>query len=135
MATSRASLLAVVAVFSMLFMSSLGNPRPLCSDCDPQCTTNCTAEAKIPCRSYCDFSPQRECERQVFGRCTEDGICCSSNGTCTCDCDTVAKNGCERVSDNSRNCHACTGGIIGQCYHPCYNDCSHNCKKKGCHHA
>ncbi|EMS62310.1 hypothetical protein TRIUR3_02417 [Triticum urartu] len=46
MAAGGASLLAA-AVFSMLVMSSLGHPRPLCSDCDPQCRANCTAESFV----------------------------------------------------------------------------------------
>uniref|UniRef100_M8BWB1 Uncharacterized protein n=1 Tax=Aegilops tauschii TaxID=37682 RepID=M8BWB1_AEGTA len=111
MAAAGASLLAAV-VFSMLVMSSLGHPRPLCNDCDTQCRANCTAE-----------------------QCTANGICCSSNGTCTCDCNDVAESGCKGVSDDTQHCDPCKRGIFDQCFPTCNEDCNNNCKKKECHHA
>ncbi|KAI4974088.1 hypothetical protein ZWY2020_042172 [Hordeum vulgare] len=108
MAAGGACLLAALAVFSMLIMSSVGNPKPLCSDCGTLCSTNCTAEAKTSCSGYCDYSPREGCERQVFERCTRDGTCCTSNGTCTCDCNTVAQNSCTGDTDTYTDCQACT---------------------------
>ncbi|KAI4974087.1 hypothetical protein ZWY2020_042171 [Hordeum vulgare] len=161
----------------MLVMSSLGNPRSLCSVCDPQCSTNCTsAEAETSCISYCDFSPQRDCEIElqsllgnngcsdcgalcgtncsaevktscsdesvavlrravgrVFQQCTANSMCCSSNGTCTCDCNTVAQSRCVGLGDGYTRCEACMRGTSERCYRTCNDDCNNNCKKKGCH--
>ncbi|KAM3198620.1 hypothetical protein ACQJBY_073657 [Aegilops geniculata] len=137
MAAGGASLL-VAAVFSMLVMSSLGHPRPLCSDCDPQCRANCTAEVKTSCSSYCSSGgggPQEGCRRNILQQCTANGICCSSNGTCTCDCNTVAESGCKGVPNAIQLCDSCKHGIFDQCFPTCNKDCNNNCKKKGCHHA
>ncbi|KAF7020128.1 hypothetical protein CFC21_033247 [Triticum aestivum] len=137
MAAGGASLLAA-AVFSMLVMSSLGYPRPLCSDCDPQCHANCTAEVKTSCSSYCSGGgggPREGCRRNILRQCIANGICCSSNGTCTCDCNVVAESGCKGVTDATQLCDPCMRGIFGKCFPTCKKDCNNNCKKKGCHHA
>ncbi|VAH70636.1 unnamed protein product [Triticum turgidum subsp. durum] len=135
MAAGGASLLAF-SIFAMLVMSSLGGPRPLCSDCETLCRTNCDAEVETLCGSTCDYnnSGQADCRRQLLKRCTTEGTCCSSNDTCTCDCNTVAQNGCFGVSDGYTRCGSCKLGRFNQCYPTCKNDCNNNCKKKkGCH--
>ncbi|KAE8780016.1 hypothetical protein D1007_46859 [Hordeum vulgare] len=133
MAAGGAFLLAF-AVFSMLVMSSLGNPRPLCSDCETLCRTNCTAEVETSCSSTCNDNPLEGCRRQVFERCTTDGTCCSSNGTCACDCNTVSQDRCRGITDNYTDCQACERGQFDYCYSTCKSGCNNNCKKKkGCH--
>ncbi|KAI5003924.1 hypothetical protein ZWY2020_031167 [Hordeum vulgare] len=136
-AAGGASLLAAVAVFSMLIMSSQGNPRPLCSDCEPQCRTNCTAEVETTCREYCTRGggPRESCRSSIFERCTANGDCSGSNGTSTCDCNTMAENTCLSVTDGTLQCRPCMSNIYDQCFHPCTNDCNNRCKKKGCHNA
>ncbi|KAF7034147.1 hypothetical protein CFC21_045198 [Triticum aestivum] len=134
MAAGGASFLAAVVVFSMLIMSSLGNPRPLCSDCGTLCSTKCNEEANTRCSSNC-YNPQEECQRQVSEECIRDGTCCSSYGTCTCDCNTIAQERCSNLTDNYTDCQACTNSIFNQCNTPCNNDCNNNCKKKGCNNA
>ncbi|KAF7034128.1 hypothetical protein CFC21_045193 [Triticum aestivum] len=112
-------------------------PRPLCSDCDTVCSTKCTEELQTTCSEYCDFSRSglADCQRQLFERCNTEGTCCSSDGTCTCDCETEARKSCVGVSDNSNNCEVCKRGQFDQDCHPtCNTDCNSSCKKKkGCH--
>ncbi|KAF7034145.1 hypothetical protein CFC21_045196 [Triticum aestivum] len=136
MAAGGAPLLVVVVVFSMLITSSLGGPRPLCSECETQCRTNCTAMVETSCRGYCTSGggPRSSCRKYVFEDCNVKGTCCSSNGTCTCDCNTVAERGCMSVSDGTLQCDPCKRSIYDQCGSTCRNDCNNNCKKKGCRH-
>ncbi|VAH02874.1 unnamed protein product [Triticum turgidum subsp. durum] len=114
-------------------------PRPFCSDCEPQCRTNCNALVESRCRATCNdkLSSHEDCWRAVFQGCTADGSCCSSNDTCTCDCNTVAQDRCIGVSDNDNytDCEACKRDQFDQCYSTCKNDCNNSCKKKGCRHA
>ncbi|KAF7034144.1 hypothetical protein CFC21_045195 [Triticum aestivum] len=137
MAAGGASLLAAVVVFSMLITSSLGAPRPLCSECETQCPTSCQAEAETFCSGYCRRGGglREGCRRSVFEDCTVKGTCCSSNGTCTCDCNTVAERSCISISDGTLQCEPCKRSISDQCGSTCRNDCNNNCKKKGCRHA
>ncbi|KAM3345660.1 hypothetical protein ACQJBY_020254 [Aegilops geniculata] len=139
MAAGGASLLAatVVIVFSMLITSSLGGPRPLCSECETQCRTSCEAEAKTRCSPYCSRGggARGGCTKYVLDECNVKGTCCSSNGTCTCDCNAVAERGCMHFSDGTLQCGPCTRSIFDQCYPTCKKDCNNNCKKKGCRHA
>ncbi|EMS62313.1 hypothetical protein TRIUR3_02423 [Triticum urartu] len=133
MAAGGASFHAAVAVFSMLIMSSLGNPRPLCSDCGTLCSTKCNEEARNSCSGTC-YNPREGCERQILDQCKAEGTCCSSNSTsCTCDCNTIAQERCSSLTDNYTDCQACTNSIFNQCNTTCNNDCNNNCKKKGCH--
>nr|CDM80042.1 unnamed protein product [Triticum aestivum]CDM80058.1 unnamed protein product [Triticum aestivum] len=90
------------------------------------------AEVETLCGSTCDYnnSGQADCRRQLLKRCTTEGTCCSSNDTCTCDCNTVAQNGCFGVSDGYTRCGSCKLGRFNQCYPTCKNDCNNNCKKK-----
>ncbi|KAM3198625.1 hypothetical protein ACQJBY_073662 [Aegilops geniculata] len=133
MAAGGASFLAAVVVFSMLIMSSLGDPKPLCSDCGTLCSTNCTAEASTSCNASGNcYNPRADCQKQVFEGCTRDGFCCSSDGTCTCDCNTVAQERCSSVTDGSVRCDSCKRGMFDQCYPACVSNCNTKCKKKGC---
>uniref|UniRef100_A0A8I6XIX2 Uncharacterized protein n=1 Tax=Hordeum vulgare subsp. vulgare TaxID=112509 RepID=A0A8I6XIX2_HORVV len=132
MAAGGASFLAFV-VISMMFMCSLGHPRPLCSDCGALCGTNCSAEVKTSCSDECSGGAQASCRSGVFQQCTANSMCCSSNGTCTCDCNTVAQSRCVGLGDGYTRCEACMRGTSERCYRTCNDDCNNNCKKKGCH--
>ncbi|KAI5003989.1 hypothetical protein ZWY2020_031232 [Hordeum vulgare] len=132
MAAGGASLVAAVAVFSMLIMSSLGQPRPSCNDCMAPCNAECNEKMKIFCGSACSGGARESCRRAVLAQCTARGTCCSSNGTCTCDCMTVAGKSCMEIGGfNPIGCHSCQHGIAVECYPICYN----NCKKIGCEPA
>uniref|UniRef100_A0A8I6WVL0 Uncharacterized protein n=1 Tax=Hordeum vulgare subsp. vulgare TaxID=112509 RepID=A0A8I6WVL0_HORVV len=129
MAAGGASLLAF-AIFSMLVMSSLGDPRPLCSNCETLCRTKGNAVVESTCGNFCDYnlSPQANCRSELLERCTADGTCCSSNGTCTCDCNNVVRDRCYEI-----NCEGCKRDMFNMSYRACNDDCKNKCKKKGCH--
>ncbi|KAF8700102.1 hypothetical protein HU200_034465 [Digitaria exilis] len=118
-----------IAVLAMLFMSSQGHPRtkPLCSDCQPQCNTNCTAIAAVGqacCQKFCGGSDG-----------TSSFSCCpngTSSVTCSCDsCKSDIQNSCTSPCSDLR-CMACRDGFGKQCNQSCLDDCNNNCVKKNC---
>uniref|UniRef100_A0A8I6Y120 Uncharacterized protein n=1 Tax=Hordeum vulgare subsp. vulgare TaxID=112509 RepID=A0A8I6Y120_HORVV len=109
-------------------------PRPLCSDCHTVCSSKCDEDLETSCTESCE-SPLASCIMKLFEKCTEEGTCCSSNGTCTCDCKAQAQKRCAGITDNYTDCKVCKRSQYDpDCYPTCNNDCENNCKKKkGCH--
>ncbi|CAO2144585.1 unnamed protein product [Urochloa humidicola] len=151
---------AIAAVFAVLVMSSQGHPRtkPLCSDCQSLCNTNCTAFVAEACNSSCSLPPGQceGCESSVLKACcqsfcsssndtsTVSSCCpsaCISGGNCTsCSCEfcsaAVVQNSCSvpcsmHASDMMR-CNACKAGAGQYCNESCMSACNDNCVKIDC---
>ncbi|CAL5081041.1 unnamed protein product [Urochloa decumbens] len=140
---------AAIAVFSMLVMSSQGDPKtgPPCSYCEFQCNITSGTVAATNCSSACSYNP--ECYTclhlaiTAYGECFSNetiynSVSCCANGcygsymTCgPCDFRTVLRACCMDVCNfNNSTCETCKDAVPSStCNTDCSRDCSKTCVK------
>ncbi|KAI4976450.1 hypothetical protein ZWY2020_050057 [Hordeum vulgare] len=119
MAAGGASLF-IFAVISMLVMSSLGDPMPLCSDCETLCRANCTVEAQANCAKYCN------------GTHATTGECKGCTGAyfqqqCNPNCRKNCSNSCKKVVPLRPLCSDCHTVCSSKCDEDLETSCTESC--------